>query len=70
MLLVVLLMEIIQINQPNRTLIKIDPPQLALTVDKKDTSLTSAQKRIKKGIQNPREMRDPVNKTGEEIVRL
>ena len=70
MLLVVLPTEIIQVKQANRTPIKIDRPQLVSTVDKKDTTHTSALIRIEKGIQSPQELRDPVTKIGEEIIKL
>ena len=70
MQLAVLPMEIIQINQPSRMPIKIDHPQLASTVDKKDTSCTSVRRGIEMGIQIPREMKDPVTKIGEEIIKL
>ncbi len=67
-LLVVRHTGIIQVNKTSRISIGIDGLQVVSTVDKRDTSHTSAQRRIEKGIQIPREMRDPATKTGEEIL--
>jgi len=58
---------ILQVNQANRTSIKTDRLQVATTVDKKDTSHISVQRRIKKGIQIPQ---DPAIRIGEGIIKI
>ena len=62
--------EIMQINMANRISIRIDRLQAISTVDKKETSDTSALRRIEKGIQIPQETTDPTIKIGEEIIRV
>ena len=62
--------EIMQINMANRISIRIDRLRAVSTVDKRDTSHISAVRRIEKGIQIPREMRDPAIRIGEEIIKI